>query len=325
MSRPMLRFALGLWLLSSLPSFAGYAFNASPEEVRSEFTYPRALVTGTVEGVTEYLPVSSTGHMILSDRLLGVKKHADVTVSGVTDRKGRPVSLERVADDYIVIIQIGAILAVFVAFFGRLRGLFVGLCRWDSKSVSLAGSILVAFLPAAGLGFLFKDAIAAHLFSVEVVAAALVVGGLVILVAEQLLPKRAGGQADEVAAIGWRSALTVGLCQCFALIPGTSRSLATILGGRVAGLSHAAATEFSFLVGLLTLSAASAFKMWSLGPALAQVYPAGPASVGLIVAAVTAFVSVKWLVGYVSRRGLGVFAWYRIALGGAILAVLALR
>lgn len=321
----MLRLAFGLWLLSSLTCLAGEGATMSAEEVRREFTYARAVITGTVEGVTEYLPVSSTGHMILSDSLLGVRKFPDVTVSGVTDRKGRPVSLERVADDYIVIIQLGAILAVFVAFFGRLRGLFVGLCRWEAKSVSLASSILVAFLPAAGLGFLFKDAIGAYLFSVEVVAAAFLVGGLCILVAEHLLPKKATESADEVAAIGWRSALTVGLCQCFALIPGTSRSLATILGGRVAGLSHAAATEFSFLVGLLTLSAASVYKMWSLGPALKQVYPAGPASVGLLVAAVTAFVSVKWLVGYVSRRGLGVFAWYRLALGGAILAFLALR
>ncbi|MFZ9992950.1 MAG: undecaprenyl-diphosphate phosphatase, partial [Opitutales bacterium] len=150
-------------------------------------------------------------------------------------------------------------------------------------------------------------------------------GGLVILVAEQALPKARSAEGDEVTSIGWRTALTIGLCQCFALIPGTSRSLATILGGRVAGLSHAASTEFSFLVGLLTLSAASVYKMWSLGPALTQVYPAGPAGVGLLVAAVTAFVSVKWLVGYVSRHGLGVFAWYRLALGGAILAYLALN
>jgi undecaprenyl-diphosphatase len=297
----------------------------SPEEVRRDFTYTRAIITGTVEGVTEYLPVSSTGHMILSDSLLGVLKFADVTVSGVTDRKGRAVSMERVADDYIVIIQLGAILAVLVAFFGRVRGVLTGLCRGDGRSISLASSIVVAFLPAALLGFLFKDVITAYLFSVEVVAAALVVGGLVILVAEHLLPKKVAETADEVAAIGWRPALTVGLCQCFALIPGTSRSLATILGGRVAGLSHAASTEFSFLVGLLTLSAASVYKMWSLGPALTQVYPAGPAGVGLLVAAVTAFVSVKWLVGYVSRNGLGVFAWYRLALGGAILAFLALR
>ncbi len=321
----MLRLAFGLWLLSSLPSFAGISSTVTPEEVRQDFSYRRAIVTGTVEGVTEYLPVSSTGHMIISDRLLDVPNAPHVTVAGLADRKGRPVSLERVADDYIVIIQLGAILAVFVAFFGRLRGLVVGLCRWEAKSVSLASSILVAFIPAAGLGFLFKDAISAYLFSVEVVAAALLVGGLGILVAEHLLPRKSAEKTDEVAAIGWRSALTVGLCQCVALIPGTSRSLATILGGRVAGLSHAAATEFSFLVGLLTLTAASVYKMWSLGPALTQVYPAGPASVGLIVAAVTAFVSVKWLVGYVSRHGLGVFAWYRIALGGAILAVLALK
>ena len=321
----MLRLAFGLWLLSSLPSFAGISSTVTPEEVRQDFSYRRAIVTGTVEGVTEYLPVSSTGHMIISDRLLDVPNAPHVTVAGLADRKGRPVSLERVADDYIVIIQLGAILAVFVAFFGRLRGLVVGLCRWEAKSVSLASSILVAFIPAAGLGFLFKDAISAYLFSVEVVAAALLVGGLGILVAEHLLPRKSAEKTDEVAAIGWRSALTVGLCQCVALIPGTSRSLATILGGRVAGLSHAAATEFSFLVGLLTLTAASVYKMWSLGPALTHVYPAGPASVGLIVAAVTAFVSVKWLVGYVSRHGLGVFAWYRIALGGAILAVLALK
>ena len=320
----MLRFACGLWLLFSLPAFAA-GETRTPEEVRADFTYGRALVTGTVEGITEYLPVSSTGHMIISDRLLGVSNDPHVTVSGLTDRKGRAISLERVADDYIVIIQLGAILAVFVAFFSRIRTLLSGLCRGERRSLDLATAIIVAFIPAALLGFLFKDAIAAYLFSVEVVAVALLVGGLVILIAERVLPKSVTHESDEVATIGWRSALTIGLCQCFALIPGTSRSLATILGGRVAGLSHAAATEFSFLVGLLTLSAASVYKMWALGPALSQVYPAGPASVGLLVAAVTAFVSVKWLVGYVSRNGLGVFAWYRIALGGTILAFLGLK
>ncbi len=320
----MLRFLFGLWVLSSLPAFAA-GETRTPEEVRADFTYGRALVTGTVEGVTEYLPVSSTGHMIISDRLLGVPNDPHITVAGLTDRKGRAVSLERIADDYIVIIQIGAILAVFVAFFSRISTLLLGLCRGDRRSIDLAMAIVVAFIPAAVLGFLFKDAITAYLFSVEVVAGALLGGGLVILIAEHVLPKSKAVSADEVAWISWRSALIVGLCQCFALIPGTSRSLATILGGRMAGLSHGAATEFSFLVGLLTLSAASIYKMWALGPALTQVYPAGPASVGLLVAAVTAFVSVKWLVGYVARNGLGVFAWYRIALGGTILAVMALK
>ncbi len=321
----MLRFAFGLWLLSSAPSFAGYGSEVTQREVLRDFTYQRAVVTGTVEGVTEYLPVSSTGHLIISNFVLGVPMYSDVTVKGIADRKGRSISLQRVADDYIVIIQIGAIFAVFVAFFGRIRGLLSGLCRGERRSLDLAKAIIVAFIPAALLGFLLKDVISAYLFSVEVVAAALLVGGIVILAFEHLLPRKAAEDADEVAAIGWRAALTVGLCQCFALIPGTSRSLATILGGRVAGLSHAAATEFSFLVGLLTLSAASIYKMWALGPALTQIYPVGPASVGLLVAAVTAFVSVKWLVGYVSRNGLGVFAWYRIALGGTILAILALK
>ena len=320
----MLRPALVLSLLASLSVFAA-GEERTPAEVRADFTYGRAVVTGVVEGVTEYLPVSSTGHMILSDGLIcNVNKDPNVVVQGVVDRKGRAVSLDRVADDYLVIIQLGAILAVVVAFFGRLRGLLVGVLRGERASLRLAFAMLVAFLPAGLLGFLFKDAITAHLFSVEVVAVALVVGGIAILIAEKFLPARAA-EGDEVAALGWRSALTVGLCQCFALIPGTSRSLATILGGRVAGLSHAAATEFSFLVGLLTLSAASVYKAWSLGPALPQIYPAGPALVGLLIAAVTAFLSVRWLVGYVSRRGLGVFAWYRIALGGTILAVLAVR
>ena len=320
----MLRPALVLSLLAALPVFAA-GEERSPAEVRADFTYGRAVVTGVVEGVTEYLPVSSTGHMILSDGLIcNVNKDPNVIVRGVVDRKGRSVSLDRVADDYLVIIQLGAILAVVVAFFGRLRGLLVGVVRGERASLRLAAAMLVAFLPAGLVGFLFKDSITAHLFSVEVVAVALVVGGIAILIAEKVLPARPA-EGDEVAALGWRSALTVGLCQCFALIPGTSRSLATILGGRVAGLSHAAATEFSFLVGLLTLSAASVYKAWSLGPALPQIYPAGPALVGLLIAAVTAFLSVRWLVGFVSRRGLGVFAWYRIALGGTILAVLAVR
>lgn len=319
----MLRPLLVLSLLASLPVFAA-GEERTPEEVRADFTYGRAVVTGVVEGVTEYLPVSSTGHLIISDRICDVDKDPNVTVKGVVDRKGRDVSLDRVADDYLVIIQLGAILAVFVAFFGRLRGLLVGVVRGERSSLQLAFTILVAFLPAAALGFWFKDAISAYLFSVDVVAAALVAGGLAILVAEKHLPPRAA-EGDEIADLGWRAALTVGLCQCFALIPGTSRSLSTILGGRLAGLSHAAATEFSFLVGLLTLTAASVYKMWSLGPALTLVYPAGPAGLGLLIAAVTAFLSVRWLVGYVSRRGLGVFAWYRIALGGAILAVHAVR
>lgn len=287
----------------------------SPEEARAQFTTARVVVTGLVEGATEYLPVSSTGHMIVSDRLLGVDHDERTFVRGVTDRKGRPVDLDRVADDYIVIIQFGAILAVLVAFFDRLRQLALGLIRLERPALALATSIAIAFAPAAALGYLFK----AYLpFSVEIVALALIAGGLAILIAEKHLPARAE-TPDEILAMGWRQALTIGLCQCLALIPGTSRSLTTILGGRWAGLSAKAATEFSFLVGLAILSAASLYKAYALGPALTQVYPASGASAGLLIAAVTAFLSVKWMVGFIMRRGMGPFAWYRIALGVAIL------
>jgi undecaprenyl-diphosphatase len=233
----------------------------------------------------------------------------------VVDRKGRPIHLDRVADDYIVIIQFGAILAVLVVFFARLRQLVVGLVRLDPAALALTQSIAIAFLPAAVLGYLGKDFIP---FSIEIVAMALIGGGLVILVAERYLPKHPA-VPDEVLRLTWKQSLTIGVCQCFALIPGTSRSLATILGGRWAGLSAAAATEFSFLVGLAILSAASLYKLYALGPAVSQVYPLGSAGLGLIIAAVAAFVSVKWMVGFIMRRGMGPFAWYRIALGGAIL------
>jgi len=309
-----------LLLAFSLSSFAAAPptpapQKISPAEAQAQFTTTRVIVTGIVEGVTEFLPVSSTGHMIISDRLLGVDKNKDKVVRGVVDRKGRPVTLERVADDYIVIIQIGAILAVLVVFFDRLRQLIVGLVRLERPALELTQSIAIAFLPAAVLGYLLKDYIP---FSIEIVALALIGGGGVILFAERHLPKHAA-QPDEVLHLSWKQSLTIGLCQCVALIPGTSRSLATILGGRWAGLSAAAATEFSFLVGLAILSAASLYKLYALGPAVSQVYPLGSAGLGLIIAAVAAFLSVKWMVGFIMRRGMGPFAWYRIALGGAIL------
>ena len=310
-------FLLSLWTSSAaLAAAPAPTPEVSAEAARDQFTPTRVVVTGVVEGVTEFLPISSTGHMIVSDRLLGVDNDENKFVQGVVDRKGRPVSLDRVADDYLVIIQFGAILAVLVVFFDRLRQLAAGLLRLEPSAVALARSIAIAFLPAALVGFLFKAYIP---FSVEIVALALIAGGLVILVAEHYLPKHEA-TPDEVLRLSWKQALAIGLCQCAALIPGTSRSLSTILGGRWAGLSSAAATEFSFLVGLAILTAASAYKAYALGPALTQVYPIGAAGMGLLIAAVTAFLSVKWMVGFIMRRGMAPFAWYRIALGIAILA-----
>ena len=318
----MPRTLLFLLLVSPLGLFADEQTNPdkTAEEVRNQFSTQRAIVTGLVEGVTEYLPVSSTGHMIISDAVMGVDKSSTQVESSVVDRKGRRLSLEKIADDYIVIIQLGAILAVLFIFYQRMSSIVVGIFKGHRSSIFLALAILIAFLPAAILGFIIKDYIP---FNVTIVALALIIGGFVIFLAENKLPKIPSDNTGELN-ITPKQALWIGLCQCVALIPGTSRSLATILGGRWAGLSSAVATEFSFLVGFVILSAASVYKMYSLGPALLQVYPIGNASLGLLVAAVAAFISVKWMIGFIMRRGLKPFAWYRIAAGLAILAANAL-
>lgn len=308
-----------LMALLLAPLCLGQAGQVTDAETRAAFTTQRALVTGLVEGVTEFLPVSSTGHLIVSDRLLGVPASPDVTVSGVKDRKGRAVDQKRAADDYVVIVQFGAILAVLFAYWRRIVALVSGLCRLDPGSVRLGCALIVAFLPAAALGLTAKDFITQHLFSVPVVALALAVGGVLTLLLEARLPSPSAS-ADELTRMDWRQASKVGLWQCLAFVPGTSRSLATILGARHAGLSREASTEFSFLLGLVTLTAASAYKAWSLGPALGLIYPAGNAWLGLAVAAVSAFIAVRWMVGYVSRRGLSPFGWYRIAAGAALFA-----
>lgn len=314
-----LRMSFRLAALLLAPLCLGRQGEVSAEETRAAFTVERAVVTGLVEGVTEFLPVSSTGHLIVSDRLLGVPASPGVSVTGVSDRKGRPVDQKRAADDYVVIVQFGAILAVLLAYRRRVSSLLSGLPRLDGRSLRLSGALLIAFLPAAALGLTAKDFITEHLFSVPVVAVALAAGGALTLLLEARLPSPATSE-DELTTMDWRQATKVGLWQCLAFIPGTSRSLATILGARHAGLSREASTEFSFLLGLVTLTAASAYKAWSLGPALAKVYPTGNACLGLAVAAVSAFIAVRWMVGYVSKRGLAPFGWYRILAGATLLA-----
>ena len=309
----MPRALLFLLLVCPIGMFAVEQTNPdkTAEEVRNEFTTQRALVTGLVEGITEYLPVSSTGHMIISDAIMGVEKSSTLVEASVVDRKGQRLSLKKIADDYIVIIQLGAILAVLFIFYQRMISIVAGIFKGNRSSILLAIAILVAFLPAAFLGLMLKDYIP---FTVEIVAVALIIGGLVIILTENKLAKIHYDHTDELN-VSPKQALGIGLCQCLALIPGTSRSLATILGGRWVGLSSAGATEFSFLVGFVTLSAASFYKMYSLGPAISQVYPIGNASLGLLVAAVSAFISVKWMIGFILRRGLKPFAWYRIITG----------
>lgn len=260
-----------------------------------------ALILGIVEGVTEYLPVSSTGHLILTQRVLGIAEG-------------------EAADAYAICIQAGAILAVAGLYRARVVQMLRGLLGRDAVGFRLGLNLVVAFLPAVVVGVTLGDTIKAHLFGLWPVVIAWAVGGGVILAMNGRM-RRPGGRALE--AVDLRIAVTVGLVQCLAMWPGTSRSLATILGGVLAGLSLPAAVEFSFLLGLLTLSAATVHDAKDHGRVMLETFGALPLAVGFAAATVAAAVSVKWLVGWLQSHGMALFAWWRIGLAllvGGLLA-----
>ena len=248
-------------------------------------TLAKALILGIVEGITEFLPISSTGHLILAAELLDFN-----------DERGKVFNLA---------IQTGAMLAVLWEYRARFFRVDVDLYR----------NLLIAFIPAAALGFLFSKYIKAYLFHAVPVALAFIVGGIVILLVEK---KPLRPRVESTNAMTWLDALKVGLAQCFALIPGTSRSGATIIGGMLFGLSRKTATEFSFFLGVPTLMAAGAYDTWK-SRGLFSVDDAGMFAVGLASAFVSAFIVIRWLIRYVATHDFKPFAWYRIAFGLVIL------
>ena len=244
-----------------------------------------ALVLGLVEGATEFLPISSTGHLILAGALLGF-------------------SDER-AGVFFVAIQTGAMLAVLWEYRARFF-------RFD---LNLYKSLAVAFVPAAVLGLLFSKYIKGYLFHAVPVALAFIVGGVIILLVDR------GERAFKVQStqsMSWLDALKVGVAQCFALIPGTSRAGATIIGGMLFGLSRPAATEFSFFLAVPTLCAAGAYDLWK-NRALFSADDLGMFAVGLAVSFLSAFAVIRWLIRYVATHDFRPFAWYRIAFGALVL------
>jgi undecaprenyl-diphosphatase len=258
-----------------------------------------AVVLGVVEGLTEFLPVSSTGHLIVAGSLLGyVSEQAKV---------------------FEIVIQSGAMVAILWEYRARFAGALAGVASQPAARRFLA-NLVIAFVPAAAIGFLFNRAIKAVLFKPVPVAIAFVVGALVILWVERRQAKRPQvvriGSVDEMR---WDDALKVGFAQAFALIPGTSRSGATIIGGMLFGLSRKAATEFSFFLAVPTLVAAGVYSLWK-DRALLSAADLPFFGVGFAVSFVAALFCVRWLIRYVSRHDFVPFAWYRILFGGVIIA-----
>lgn len=256
----------------------------------------KAAIMGVVEGLTEFLPISSTGHLILTGNLLGM--------TGTKDKV------------FEIAIQTGAILAVVIVYWARVRDTFQGLAS-DRTAQRFALNVLIGFLPAAVLGLIFYKTIKAHLFNAPVVAAAFIVGGLIILWAERR--QASDVRIQSVDDMGPLDALKVGLVQCLGMIPGTSRSGSTIIGGMLLGLSRQAATDFSFFLAIPTLIGAGGYSLWKERHAL-SLADAPMFAVGLVVSFLSAWVCVRWLLRFVANHSFVVFAWYRIAFGIVVLA-----
>ncbi|GAB4146434.1 MAG: undecaprenyl-diphosphate phosphatase [Planctomycetota bacterium] len=258
-----------------------------------------ALWLGLVEGATEFLPVSSTGHLIAVERLLGIR-------SGAAENA------------FTVAIQIGAITAI-LAIYGRRLWRSAAEFSLAKNRPNLLLQILVAAMPAAILGLLLDDWIDAHLFSARVVAIAMALGGVLLLGLERLIARR-GAPGRELPEVSYRTAFAIGLFQCLALIPGTSRSAAMIAGALLLGLSRTAAAEFSFLVGLPILYGAGALSLLKHHRELAG-QMLWPLLVGSAVSFLAALVVVRPFVAFLRRRTFAPFAWYRLAAGIALLAL----
>ena len=257
-----------------------------------------ALILGVVEGITEFLPVSSTGHLILVSDWLGAN-----------DEKGKV---------FDIVIQLGAILAVCWEFRVRIARAFAGLAH-DQVQRRFAVNLFVAFLPAAIVGLAVQKQIKAYLFNPTSVAIALAVGGLAIFIIERWYRGQGAPRVMSVYDMTWKDALKVGLAQCLSLIPGTSRSGATIMGGMIFGLSRAVATEFSFFLAIPIMFAATGYEMVK-NRALLSAGDLQTIAVGFVVSFVFALIAVKALIRYVANHDFRAFAWYRIVLGIAVLA-----
>lgn len=265
----------------------------------------QAIILGIVEGITEYLPVSSTGHLILLQRGMGI-------------------SASPASDAYAIFIQAGAIVAILGVYAKRVKYMCSGLMGQDNEGLALAMRLVVAFLPAAIVGLLIEHWIKSYLFGLVPITVAWAVGGAVILVVVAIRRRR-GQQPDQgfsISELTWQGALIIGLIQCVAMWPGTSRSLVTILGGVLVGMSLPAAVEFSFLLGAVTLTAATAYEGVKQGPAMFQAYGAVDLVLGFLFAWLAATLAVKWMIGYLNTHSMAIFGYYRIALAILVAALL---
>jgi undecaprenyl-diphosphatase len=266
-----------------------------------------AIVLGLVEGLTEYLPISSTGHLLLTARILGLP-----TGSGPAGDAMK---------SYEIAIQAGAIVAVLGLYRHRFATMIEGITKRSEEGRHLLLALVIAFVPAAVIGVIGEKVIKKYLFGVGPVIGAWVVGGVLILVlvARGVIDHKEGRAVESLTP---RDALIIGAAQVAALWPGTSRSMVTIVAALLLGLSMSAAIEFSFLLGVLTLGAATAYSVVKDGSLMIDTFGLLTPLIGLVVAFLAAVISVRWLVTYLERHSLAIFGWYRIAIAAVALVLI---
>jgi undecaprenyl-diphosphatase len=268
----------------------------------------QSLIVGIVEGLTEYLPISSTGHILLTQRLLGIPE-------------------SDAANAFAICVQGGAIVAVLGLYFKRVQQMLAGVLGKNPEGARMAANIISAFFPAAVIGLLLEKPIKKYLFGGDYglwpVVAAWFVGGVAILAVAAW--KKRQNQTSEgfpLESLTWKLALVIGFAQCFAMWPGVSRSLMTIVGGVLVGLSLPAAVEFSFLLGVVTLGAATAYDALKHGRDMLDSYGWGTLLLGFLGAWISAVLAIRWMVGYLKSHGMQIFGYYRILIAILVAALI---
>lgn len=268
-------------------------------------TFIESVILGVVEGLTEYLPISSTGHLCLAAQLLGLRG-----------------THQAAANAYTICIQLGAILAVTSLYSKRISQIARGIVGSDASGRKMGLNLLIAFAPAAVVGLALEKMIEKHLFGLWPISIAWVIGGLVILAASRFRSGRQAKIGCDVEGLTLRQAALIGCFQCASLWPGTSRSLATIVGATLIGVSMPAAVEFSFLLGLITLGSATLYEATKQGHLVIATFGWLNPLIGLIMAYLSAVIAVKWMVSYINKRGMNGFGYYRVTIGCLVVVLL---
>ncbi len=330
----VLAFVIALGLARAQAPAPQAAETPAPPITSRELTLGEATVLGLVEGITEYLPVSSTGHLIIANHLLGLESEQQLTDATGQPRwikppspelpAGRPLTVKAAADAFAVVIQVGGIAAVVVLYWSQLWSLVLGALGMDREGAKLLRNIALGVLPAVVFGLLLDDWIEAMLFGIWPVIVALVAGAFLMFSVDRRRRRSqwALSNGRRPSELRPSEALLVGVMQCVAMWPGTSRSMMTIVGGYIVGLKPAQAAEFSFLVGLPTLAGAALWKGVKGGPAMIEVFGWSPVLLGTFVAFVSAALAIKILIAALTRYGLTPFAVYRIVLALVLAGVL---